>query len=299
MMGRILMHWIIENFKDVVGFLANIITIVGIGFVIKQLKEASEANKLAEKDYNVKNEKSEREKAIELSKFYCDHILPKTSYLFNVLKDAGIDKVLGDINYTDLKEFDQAELNQLLGVSKVKELKNFFSNINIKILMDNMPIIRDLSIEEYLEDINTITYEKITGRRTSLAEEEAVAETESENREKEMIDKIAHAYHVKKHRNEYMRTLEDCLNLLEYFCMSFNNGIADEETVYQSLHQSFLGTVKLVYFHIAIQNTTGKDKYYTNIIKLFNKWSIRHNEQQMKEIELQRGTIHEKKSIEK
>lgn len=66
------------------------------------------------------------------------------------------------------------------------------------------------------------------------------------------------------------------LNKLEAFSMAFNHKVADESVVYQSLHQMFFTTVKTLYIKIAIVNEYEKDKYYTNIIKLFNDWDKRY-----------------------
>ena len=82
----------------------------------------------------------------------------------------------------------------------------------------------------------------------------------------------------------YLETLQDTLNTLEYFCMYFNSGVADEETVYQSLHQSFLAMVKILYFSIASKNESGKDKYFPNIIEWYNSWTERYQLQRESEI---------------
>lgn len=64
------------------------------------------------------------------------------------------------------------------------------------------------------------------------------------------------------------------LNKLEFWCMYFNRGIADEEVVYSCLHQTFLSGVQSLYFNIASKNKGNpKDKYYENIIQMFNRWN--------------------------
>ena len=55
--------------------------------------------------------------------------------------------------------------------------------------------------------------------------------------------------------------------------MYFNLGIAEEDAVYQSLHQVFLNTVTSLYVSIAERNTTPYDKHYDNVITLFNRWN--------------------------
>ncbi|MDQ7094292.1 DUF4760 domain-containing protein [Desulfosporosinus sp. PR] len=65
------------------------------------------------------------------------------------------------------------------------------------------------------------------------------------------------------------------LNKIEYFCMNFTTSVADEETVYRAIHQTFLAHMRHLYFPIALENTHPKDKLYNNIIELYQKWKTR------------------------
>jgi len=67
--------------------------------------------------------------------------------------------------------------------------------------------------------------------------------------------------------------LDDYVNNLEYFAMNFVTGIADKETVYRALHQTYLATVRNVYFVISFQNDHPKDKFFNNIIELYQEWN--------------------------
>jgi hypothetical protein len=84
------------------------------------------------------------------------------------------------------------------------------------------------------------------------------------------------------------------LNELEYFSMCFTSGVADETIVYQSLHQTFFSTIKMLYYKIAVQNNVTKDKYYTHTIKLYKQWRDRdkQNERQQAAAEEQMTTVH-------
>lgn len=70
-----------------------------------------------------------------------------------------------------------------------------------------------------------------------------------------------------------------CLNDLEYFCINFNSNIADSNTVYQSLHQTFFDFMPIAYIYISLHNTTSANKYYTNIIAIYKKWRKIYNSQ--------------------
>lgn len=68
----------------------------------------------------------------------------------------------------------------------------------------------------------------------------------------------------------------DILNTLEYQCMYISTKVADEKYIYNSLHQQFLKAISLLYFEIALINTDNKDKYYTNIINVYNLWKNKY-----------------------
>ena len=67
--------------------------------------------------------------------------------------------------------------------------------------------------------------------------------------------------------------ISDVLNELEYLCMGLASHAAGSAFVYQSLHQVFLRTIRVLAIEIAISNNTYySDKYYTNIIEVYNTW---------------------------
>lgn len=57
--------------------------------------------------------------------------------------------------------------------------------------------------------------------------------------------------------------------------MNCKYGLADEELLYQSLHQTYISTVWLLYFFISHENENNEDKLYTNVCWLFLKWRDR------------------------
>lgn len=70
----------------------------------------------------------------------------------------------------------------------------------------------------------------------------------------------------------YRSRFVEFLNTLEYFSMAFIQNVADDDVVYQSLHQTFLAMVKYFYFFIAFSNKNVENKYYTNISELYKLW---------------------------
>ena len=66
------------------------------------------------------------------------------------------------------------------------------------------------------------------------------------------------------------------LNRLEYLCMYISTNVANEKYIYNSLHQQFLSAIALLYFEISMPNIDDKDKYYTNIIHVYNLWKNKY-----------------------
>lgn len=69
------------------------------------------------------------------------------------------------------------------------------------------------------------------------------------------------------------------LNKLEYLCMEISSRAADSNYIYQSLHQMFLRSVRILYLEISALNTKYADKYYTNIIHVYNLWQKKYIKQ--------------------
>lgn len=73
---------------------------------------------------------------------------------------------------------------------------------------------------------------------------------------------------------QYMmsKIINDVLNDMEYFSMHFTHKVADESVVYQSLHQTYIECVQLLYYNIAVNNKTDGTQYYTNVVDLYKTW---------------------------
>ena len=101
----------------------------------------------------------------------------------------------------------------------------------------------------------------------------------------------------KKESQDVIATcINDLSNKLEYFCICFNSGIADEDTVYQSLHKVFFQCVNMLYVFIFINNETESDRLFSNISILFDRWHERY-EQLVKDE--QEELVNMKKKVQK
>ena len=92
----------------------------------------------------------------------------------------------------------------------------------------------------------------------------------------EDIDKYVEVINTSDPKGKIRTLICNTLNKLEYMCMYISTGVADEKYIYNSLHQQFLSAIALLYFEISIANIDDKDKYYTNIIHVYNLWKNKY-----------------------
>ena len=85
----------------------------------------------------------------------------------------------------------------------------------------------------------------------------------------------------KKFDSYFPLLVENTLNHLEAICINISSHAAGSQFIYNSLHQSFLNTVEVLSIKISSNNYNNVDKYYVNIIEVYNMW----NEQKTKDIE--------------
>lgn len=92
----------------------------------------------------------------------------------------------------------------------------------------------------------------------------------------EDIDKYVKVINTSDPQGKIRTLICNTLNRLEYMCMYIATNVADEKYIYNSLHQQFLSAIALLYFEISIANVDDKDKYYTNIIHVYNLWKNKY-----------------------
>lgn len=68
--------------------------------------------------------------------------------------------------------------------------------------------------------------------------------------------------------------VENTLNHLEAICINISSKAAGSQFIYDSLHQSFLNTVEMLSVVISANNNNNVDKYFINIIEVYNMWNI-------------------------
>lgn len=301
---------------DIVYKVASVATLGFLTYQIKQtsnqINQANQSNKLAYTQFEdkrnedrIRHQKDEREKAIEMAELYANELIGNISYLSEVYRECGVSQYFKHLSFNDIKNFDVYELSKFIkGKIEIEELSKMTKKIDLEILVDASQHLnkdgREI-VDDGMEIINLKNFiDNYEAKKEAAITSEEVQTKESEDVKGEYIAaKLMYKKYDLYYNGEFKKILCQTLNQLEYFCMYFNSGVADEETVYQSLHQSFLEMIKIVYFKIASGNKTGKDKYYTNIIKLYNKWSERYAQCIENEIKLNRNNSYEQDEIKK
>ena len=234
------------------GGAAIITAIVACQKYITQLEDTARNN-----DY-------ERTKlACDLARYFAEEIIPSASLFRRVLEKSNEEayetyRTIFPANR--LVNFDALELSELLSASKHDEkiVSNILNGVTPAII--------------YNEKLKNCRNDS---ERVLIAE--YYLEVLKDNPSEEGIQKKALLL------SDYKANMMSLQNKLEWFSMNFRKKMADEDTVYQSLHQWFLFTVKLLYYPIAKENSHNPDKYYSNIIWLYNHWNNKLKEDEQKQ----------------
>lgn len=212
------------------------------------------------KAYKHQKQRAKKEAACDLAKYYAENVIKRYSFVRFVMQVSGLEKRVKDLfPYDKLCHFDKNEMIKFLEKKEVsyEDISNEFNDISPAAILS-----AKLIFSETIDDRHNLINEYLA----SLDKE----------------PDIILPNNPKILQIEFFDSLYDFLNALEWFSMSCQYGIADEEILYQSLHKTFLSTVWLLYFYIAYQNVSNEDKLFTNIIWLFNKWHGRLYDVQQK-----------------
>ena len=130
-------------------------------------------------------------------------------------------------------------------------------------------------------------------KRFDRFELEEILDYEESKKTEVFISEILEIIHSESTQNEYRKKLENwygedemkkfpkkfsllvqlTLNRLEFLCMNISSNVAGSQFIYQSLHQVFLQTIHILSVEICSKNHNNVDKYYTNVIEVYNMWN--------------------------
>lgn len=213
------------------------------------------------------------QKAIDLAEYYKDNVLSQYALIRYIYKEIKLMGIVSDPAKTcDMKEFNEREFNEIYTEQQIEDIKKLTKSPDlIKAIISAQIIFGEcLNIEKYV----------------------SIEETEKGK----TISKInADAIYKEYGNNIILNTL----NNLEFFAMHFTHKTADEEVVYQSLHQTYIEIVQLLYYEIARKNKKDTDCYFSNVIELYSIWKKRAKEKDDEMNKVLRTVVHKGTTLNK
>lgn len=234
------------------------------------------------------------QEAISLSDKFKNLISNNLSFVLGALENDDYLNIINEVPENELRIFDTDEFNDL--VKKYPKLKNYYDlnnyiiNKNFNAISRSYLAYSDISEEEY-HKIKFFEYKewKLSDYELKLIEQKE----ESKEKKDVLAIHFDMCYYKEKIAKKFYGCVTDTLNELEELCMALNKGIVDESTVYQSLHQIVIRSIKYFYPKICMYNrhNNSYDKYYTHTITLYNNWTQKRNKEKKNEID-KRNIIH-------
>lgn len=245
----------------------------------------------------------QQEKGAEIAKLFSDELLNKCYLVGKVINSSQLGSLLKlkDTDMNNLQRFDRDELleiyenepqlfekyNTILSSSQLQNTylhlleyrisNKSFHDIVYKNNNEINSLIEKIMLKKYnkdeLENLKQKNLLKIEFEKFYLA-----------NHSKEELyniyvrtytDEQAKDLFIQDNKDlpfKFISLISDVLNELEFICMYISSQSAGTNYIYQSLHQMFLRTVKMLAVTIANDNKNYTDKYYTNIIHVYKEW---------------------------
>ena len=204
--------------------------------------------------------------AVKLARYYKDEILSESTYVMDIYKESGISKILDDISFDNMKQFDKNEMGATtLSLQKVEAIEKILNSDDFVRLIHKKE--KEFFPESPLAKLGTLDE---TTKKVNFSAEE-----------KESLSHHLHHAHIAR-----------TLNSLEYFAMNFQHGIAEESVVYDSLHQTYAEYMRIFYYDISSCNTDKENKYFTNAIYLYNLWYNRRRENEIASNRVSDSSVH-------
>lgn len=268
---------------NIISIIQTIISALGFIFVILELNEMKKQRDQSRKETRINH-------SIELAKDFQQLISDEIFFIIEpISSDKKYSEIISKIDDRDLRCFDKNEFNRLCNkYADLKSIENYFYDDFFN--CDNLNSIAQVFLHSKNisnDDYNEIMFCCVS--KWSITEEETKILSNKDielDRKKEIITKNM-TIHYRRDMLErlYRSKVTDMLNKLEYLTIPLNTDLADEDIVYQSLHQLFLKTVKFLYPVICSANKNeNANKYYSHVIERYVKWSDRYAKELEKEI---------------
>lgn len=201
-------------------------------------------------DYIISKRKFRTENAIGIAKDYADKIIDLSRYILEVYRVYDVLRIADKLDTSNIHLFTNQEMIKIYNDEDMEKFENIYAHtlpvdLLLPLLCCRCYISGNLMIDA--------AYQKLSN---------------AGNQDQETIKSILPIL-----KQDFKCCIHTMLNSLEYICMMFMSNIVNDSVVYQSLHQTFLRSVKCLYYFIAKNNTSWSSKNYTNITSLYNRWN--------------------------
>lgn len=205
---------------------------------------------------------NKQEKAADIAKIFSDGLLTKCGIVIAVYQNSSINPLLKQIDKLN-SPFEHFTTDELREITEADDFPNLYKKER----------------DEF--DFDEIYYKILEQKITTKSEYLAKYRKEKDNKNipkelKKFTTEEARQLFILDNSNlpfHFFNLVDGVLNSLEHVCMNISSHAAGSMFIYQSLHQMFFDTINTLAFEISIRNN-GKysDKFYTNIIYVYNEW---------------------------
>ena len=221
--------------------------------------------------YDKTSKVRQQEKASKIAKSFAEKLTLKCMLICNVYEYSPLGALL-DLKNIDCFAFNSFTPNEIRTIYEADDFLDKYKTLKSRL------------------DLNTIYYNILESRISIQSINEIIA------KHKSYTNKQARNLFVLDNENlpfNFNYLVQSVLNELEYLCMSLASQAAGSSYVYQSLHQVFLRTIRVLAVEIALSNNSSySDKYFTNIIEVYNQWKLLYSKSLKSETKI-------KKKVEK
>ncbi len=236
------------HYHDSIETLSFLSVIASLGFVAYQ-------SSLFVKDYRHKRAHSEFETAYKLAGYYSKNIIPSLNAAQYRIRKVNTKLVPDFYKKANLfKEFTAEEAQSLFGNDILTKFRHEFASPDNYDYPHYEYLLNSIPTKDTESKIPAPINHTITGKKAKEAEEK---------RKKYLQEK---AFLSSQH-------VVYILNNVEYFSMYFCSGLASADTVFPSLHQTYLDFIVDTYLLICYLNANNAgEELYIHTSTLYNKW---------------------------
>lgn len=271
-------------------------------FSYRQCKLMKEQSEIMGKQLDGDRYLKQNEHSIELARLFADEIVPQSAYITDVIRcSKTMMEVAAKVSHNETSRFDSDEYREIIGESPERTLRKFEDEILRETPLNDLIAARlQLRFTKPSESLPIPPFRAKgadKGEDAHDSEEDAVDSMDSQQAEKNQAPSLDRQIALK----EFWQVSNTLLNRLEHFSMALNSEVADDEILYQSLHQIFFSIVSSLYVSICHANNGDPvDKYFTHVTDLYNRWMNRHSEEKkmLKDVEAEIHSKYEQKKKE-